>query len=374
MKNPKKKIRITIGGYYGSQSLGDDTILRALIMQISESIPSCKIDVISRGPVYIPLTCPLEISFISAKNPFSILFSLIRSRVYISGGGSLLQDVTSSLSLLYYTFIIRAARLLFCKVFIMANGIGPLKNEKRAQKALRAAHRISVRDPDSLALAKKLCPEKEIYLSADPVFSGYPPKPKRLSLPSCLTKLDKKPFFALSLRKCEGMPKIDLDSLSLAVSLFQREGYTPVYVPMQDSYDLKICMEMQRRNGGIVFRTQDMESLYLLLEKADFAIGMRLHFLLCCAIAKTPCVALSYDCKVKSAMDYLELDNTLCAFSFSPKELYRKVKKVKQLFDPCKLEEKCRSFSDLCREDILSLSSLIEDTHQKERSPGEILQ
>ena len=46
----------------------------------------------------------------------------------LSGGGSLLQDITSKRSLLYYLFILALGLLLKKKVMLFGQGIGPIHN------------------------------------------------------------------------------------------------------------------------------------------------------------------------------------------------------------------------------------------------------
>ena len=62
-------------------------------------------------------------------------------------------------------------------------------------------------------------------------------------------------------------------------------------------------------------------SLATLLSGAQFVISMRLHCILLAALSGTPAVALSYDCKIDSAMEYLEQTTTLDAFFFTEEML-----------------------------------------------------
>ena len=72
--------------------------------------------------------------------------------VLISGGGSLLQDVTSKNGILYYLGIIKLAQLLGKKVMVYAQGIGPIReprNRKLTAKILNKVQAITVRDFES---------------------------------------------------------------------------------------------------------------------------------------------------------------------------------------------------------------------------------
>ena len=61
-----------------------------------------------------------------------------RARLLISGGGSLLQDATSTKSLLYYTWVMRTAESAGVPVMVYANGIGPIQREKNRIRAAAA--------------------------------------------------------------------------------------------------------------------------------------------------------------------------------------------------------------------------------------------
>ncbi len=87
-------------------------------------------------------------------SPLAIARAVRRCDMLISGGGSLLQDVTSSKSPLLPA-IIRFAQLLGKKVFIYSQGIGPIEKDadrRATARALRRADGIVVRDERSAAL------------------------------------------------------------------------------------------------------------------------------------------------------------------------------------------------------------------------------
>ncbi|MFR6187275.1 MAG: polysaccharide pyruvyl transferase family protein [Lawsonibacter sp.] len=76
--------------------------------------------------------------------------ALRRCDALLSGGGSLLQDRTSTRSLLYYLSIIqRCAELLGKPVMLYANGIGPVQkpsNRRRVRRAVERAALVTLRD------------------------------------------------------------------------------------------------------------------------------------------------------------------------------------------------------------------------------------
>lgn len=303
---------VIISGYYGYGSLGDEAVLGRIVTSLLEKIPECKIGVLSAG--HDSYEIDLHIHRIGRKNPLAILWALLRCRMLISGGGSLLQDTTSRRSLWYYTTIIRIAHLLGVQVFLYANGIGPLADCKRSQAALRCANVISVRDPDSLyaVLAMGIDAEK-VFLSADPVFLLYP---EVVAAPPA----SEEQYFVVSLRTCcHG--QIEEEIVVNACKRLQEKGLRAVFVSMQDTYDSALCRRVCSRCGGVMVDHMSPVALAALLSGAQFVISMRLHCILLAALSGTPAVALSYDCKIDSAMEYLDQTTTLDAFFFTEEML-----------------------------------------------------
>ena len=95
-----------------------------------------------------------------------------QSDILISGGGSLLQDVTSLKSLIYYLWVIFTALRYKKKVVIFAQGIGPIRN-KIAQFVtaciLKKCTYISVRDSKSQKLLEWMGVKSNLV--TDPIFS-----------------------------------------------------------------------------------------------------------------------------------------------------------------------------------------------------------
>ena len=110
---------ILISGYYGFDNIGDESILRAVINSIRARLPECTLTVLSHDPAGTREKYGVEA--VDRMAPLEILRAVRRCDMLISGGGSLLQDVTSSKSLLYYLSIIRLAKHYGKKVFMLLN-------------------------------------------------------------------------------------------------------------------------------------------------------------------------------------------------------------------------------------------------------------
>ena len=94
-----------VSGYIGFDNFGDEAIAKVLVDRLKHEGAE-KITLISSNPektakLYGVDSCPMLKFFDSIKH----------SDVLVSGGGSLLQDVTSFKSLLYYLGVI------YCNIF-----------------------------------------------------------------------------------------------------------------------------------------------------------------------------------------------------------------------------------------------------------------
>ena len=114
------KKRVVLSGYFGFKNFGDEAILSVLINKLQQD--KHRITVISSNPQYTKS----QYKHIRSVQTFNIpdIFAAIRkSDVLISGGGSLLQDVTSLKSLFYYLFVIFLGLFLHkrCHYFCTGN-------------------------------------------------------------------------------------------------------------------------------------------------------------------------------------------------------------------------------------------------------------
>ncbi len=103
---------------------------------------------------------------------------LVSKSTVIFPGGSLLQDRTSLKSLFFYLSVISFFKKRGCKVYMLNQGIGPIKSElgKRLMyRILRSVDRLTVRTKgDYIFLSKKL---QNVELGADTAFLLEPGEP-----------------------------------------------------------------------------------------------------------------------------------------------------------------------------------------------------
>ena len=291
-KNPFRPNDVLVSGYYGYKNTGDDSLLKAIVQSLKEQKPNVSVTVLSKKPAETEEQ--YGVRSIQRYNIFKIIPLMKKTRLLISGGGSLLQDVTSTQSYKYYSFIIKMAMRYGAKVMVYANGIGPLNSEKNrldCKKLLDKVDKITLRDEQSLQELKSMGIENEIIVSADPAFSLNP---------SYAGEKGKNSYFVVSVRKWKRLPDDFSDKLSkVCNNIKEKYNVYPVFIPMQSWMDKEISNEIAQKCGGTVSEPfKEVETLIGLINNSEFVLGMRLHTLIYALSVNVPVVALSYDPKV----------------------------------------------------------------------------
>jgi polysaccharide pyruvyl transferase CsaB len=318
--------RILISGYYGFGNAGDEAVLAAILASLRRQMPDVDCQVLSVAP---EATTRLHgVPAFHRARPREVLTALRRCDLFISGGGSLLQDVTSLSSLLFYLTQIRLARLLRRRVMIYAQGIGPLLRpaaRRLTAHTLRAVDSITVRDAESAAELRRIGLTGEhppIEVTADPVFALQPASSDwaRAELQACHrgqgsgvrgqerlpASAHLYPSLGISLREWPGL-EARLDVLAAVIREVATEsGLLPIYFPLQRAQDAGVCRQLAGRTGGCVLPGDYTPGEWLALAgQMGMFFGMRLHALIFAAAAGVPLVGLSYDPKVTSLLSRL---------------------------------------------------------------------
>ena len=162
-------VKAAISGYYGFKNFGDEAILSVLVSHLKK-LGNVDVTVFSSDTDFTSKTYSVKsVKRFDLKN---VVKTIKDADILISGGGSLLQDVTSFKSLVYYSLIIALGLLFNKKVIIFAQGIGPL-NSKPAQflvkNLLKFCSLVTVRDENSLNLLRKW--KINANLVCDPIYS-----------------------------------------------------------------------------------------------------------------------------------------------------------------------------------------------------------
>ena len=295
---------ILISGYYGFDNIGDESILRAVVNGIRARLPDSRLTVLSHDPAATREKYGVEA--VDRMSPLAILRAVRRCDMLISGGGSLLQDVTSSKSLQYYLAIIRLAKHYHKKVFIYSQGIGPIDgeaNRRAAAKALQTVDGIVVRDERSANLLEKIgIPRERVVITADPVLrmpraektrgvealaKAGAPEQRTLTVGWAIRERDVKSPFVAEIRTCIRW-------------LRETYGAESVLIPFHYEEDLAACSAIAAQTDGasVCIREKYLsEDMLSIIGNMDVLVGVRLHSLIYAAIMGVPIMGVSYDPK-----------------------------------------------------------------------------
>lgn len=320
---------IVISGYYGFGNSGDDALLLSIINDLKKHGLNDTITVLSSNPEETKKI--YGVNAVNRINPFAVIYSIFFCRLFISGGGTLIQDGTSTKSLLYYLYLIKIAKLLGKKVMLYANGIGPVNkdsNKIKCSKILNTVDVITVRDEKSMGVLSDMNISKPtIRLTADPVFL----LDKSQNIDNIINKIGNENYFCVSVRNTKNLNSDFEKSLASAVdSINSKYNLTPVFVPLQKS-DIKICADTikhMKTPSVILPHTLSPSEVMAVVSGACMAVGMRLHMLIYAAAAAIPIVGIVYDPKVSGFMEYARQNLYINDCDVNENNLYK-------LFESC---------------------------------------
>lgn len=303
-------------GAYGKGNSGDEAILRAILTQLREIDQDMPFWVMSRNPQNTKKKERVSSFFIFNVPVF--LMSLRKAKLFVNGGGSLIQDITSSRSLYFYLFTLWAAKWCGCKIIMYGCGIGPIskpKNRKIAGFILdRTADIITLRDSVSLELLSEMGVKRpEMILAADPTvnleYADEDHVQKAFALEGIPFKTSK---IGLCLRPWESFTHPEYVAKA-AEYAFKKYGLTPVFLPIETPKDNSVSEQLSAMLDvpGYVCRHQHpVEDLIGMLGSMDMVLGMRLHSLIFATAGGAPVIGISYDVKVDSFIK--DIGSTAC--------------------------------------------------------------
>ena len=307
---------IVISGYYGFGNSGDEAVLQAIVNALRAQAEAQQIGlrmiVLSANPELTRKQYGVEaVSRTSIKQ----IWSAIRySDAFVSGGGSLLQDVTSKKTIPYYLLLIKFAQYLGKPTFIYAQGIGPVRAPRFHQwiaSVFNKAKGITVRDPESADYLTKIgISSDRVHQVPDPVMGLYADRtatrPPRAST---------KEVIGVAVRSWQTNHR-ELREIGKALAIIAQQREVKVkmlpfhqpndvhasYIVVESMIDAGASqVEVEWINDAFINPLEMMDEVQL----CDVLIGMRLHSLIYAATRFVPCVAISYDPKIDQFMQLI---------------------------------------------------------------------
>lgn len=293
--------KIIMSGYFGFSNSGDDAILKSIIESFKALDPSLNIRVLSKDPSLTERE--YDVKSIDRFNIFNLIKKIKDSDMLISGGGSLLQDKTSSRSIWYYLFIMKLAKRYNKKVFVYSNGVGPINkkfNRKFTSKVLNKVDYITLRDNDSYELIKEIgVTNKNIKVLSDPVFNLKESSDESL----CKVFDINKDTVIVSVRSWMNDEKL-INELSKFLNNLIDSGKNIVFMPMQTPRDTVISEKIAKNlsSSKIIDEKYPVEILMNLMKHSGLVIAMRLHAMIYAIHQNVPFIGISYDPKTDTVL------------------------------------------------------------------------
>jgi polysaccharide pyruvyl transferase CsaB len=314
MANGKDVYKVGITGSYGGLNLGDEAILQSIVTQLRRDLP-VEITVFSRDAEDTKRRHGVERSVPVRKlSRAEVTPEIERLDLLILGGGGILYDADART----YLREVSIAREKGVPVMLYAIGAGPLSHAAATaavREELEHVEAITVRERSAQRVLEEAGVHREITVTADPALLLRPE-----ALPRGLLKregLHGRHLIGMSVRE-PGVAAPDLDEnvyhaliANAADFMVDRYDADVLFVPMErldTPHSHAVIAKMLRSQRAAVLKGEFTSGQVLsLMARFDFAVGMRLHFLIFAALAGTPFVALPYAGKVGGFLEDLGL-------------------------------------------------------------------
>lgn len=311
----KGRDRVVICGAYGRGNAGDDAILLAILSELREIDPDLSFQVFSRNPLDTRMS--YRVNAFYTFHFWKALYYFKHAKLFINGGGSLMQDVTSYRSLWFYLWTLSAAKHSGCPVVMYGCGIGPIRNSRNRRRATQVMNRcvdsITLRDPDSKKELEVLgVTQPAISLSADTtvILPAAPADVVDGILDSCGIPPQGN-YIGFVLRPWPGFED-KVDALAAAADyVYETYGLTPVFFPIEPRLDVAAAqrvIQKMKHPSHIIKDAYTAAQTIGILSRMQVVVSMRLHGLIFAAGQGVPLVGIVYDQKVSSFLSYVGQD------------------------------------------------------------------
>ena len=307
--------QVVICGAYGRGNAGDDAILLAILTELRTIDPDLTFQVFSRKPEETRMTYRVNSFYIF--NLFQAIRHFKKAKLSINGGGSLMQDVTSSRSLWFYLWTLASAKRHGCPVIMYGCGIGPIKGDSNRVRAAKVINKyvdaITLRDPNSLKELESMGVTKpKINLAADTTVILPPAAPDVLDgiLESHGIPADGQ-YVGFALRPWPNFEEKLSHIAAAADYVYEKYGMTPVFFPLEPRLDLDASKRVISRMKGphhLLTGHFTAGQTIGILSRMKVVVSMRLHGLIFSASRGVPLVGIVYDQKVSSFLSYIGQD------------------------------------------------------------------
>lgn len=309
---------VVICGAYGRGNAGDESILKAILSEMRSIDPQMPVCVMTRRPREARKACRTEAVYTFDHRAYRK--RMAASKLYINGGGSLIQNVTSRRSLWFYLSTLSTARRAGCRVMMYGCGIGPVNHRLDRRHAARVINRnvdiITLRDRHSQEELVSLgVTGPRVVLAADPAVAlpSAPPECADAVLEQAGLKPGKgQRYLGITVRPWPGFEGKAPAIAEAADYAYETYGLIPVFIPIESRLDVNSAVQtaacLRRAPYVILPDCARAEQAIALFSRMEVVLSMRLHALIFSAVRGVPLVGIVYDPKVSSFLDLVEQD------------------------------------------------------------------
>ena len=314
-RKDRRRDGVLICGAYGKRNAGDDAILRSIVSQLRGIDPDLPIYALSRHPRETQLS--FRIGSCHSFNIPRYRRIMRRTKLYISGGGTLIQNSTSVRSLLYYLSNISSAHAAGDHVMMYGCGVGPVNGSFSRALAARTINRcvdtITLRDQESADELRRMgVTRSDIHLTADPALLLRAPDPETVT--AALYRYGIVPgqrYVMFALRPWHGLDAHMAD-FAAAANYVLSKGCTPVLFALEPKRDAPVGAALAAMLDGPCLQiSADMDAgtVVALTARMEAVVSVRLHALIFAAGQEVPLAGVVYDPKVSGFLDYIGQKN-----------------------------------------------------------------
>jgi len=318
-------MRFLLAGYFGFGNFGDEAILKYAIEILTYYYKESNITVITQNPTYAKEYLGVDGIY---RFDFKNIIKEIKScDCLIFPGGSVLQDITSVKSILYYLSLISLAQMFKKKVILMAQGIGPINNkfaQKLTYSLLKKVSLITLRDEKSYDILMSNGVMSELTADLLWAFTQKPkaePRQQETLVFGDLGTVEKKKV-GLQLRNWPSLTSDKIDIIAKTIMRnFSHLEYDFKLICLQKNSDEQLLVQLGEKMHNLqpkarieLIEKASIDENIELLQTMDYMIAMRFHAGLCTINAEKSILMLSYDPKTEEfckelGLKYIDIDS-----------------------------------------------------------------
>jgi polysaccharide pyruvyl transferase CsaB len=324
--------RLVLSGYYGYRNSGDEAVLQSILLALEEQGKRAGVRiepiVLSIDPAWT--SHMYGVRAVHRMRLREVVAAIRESDGLISGGGSLLQDVTGWKTIPYYLAILKLTQWFGKPTFIYSQGIGPVRRSGFfgwIRHVFNRSAYISVRDEESAELLAMMGVNRNrVQVVPDPVM-GMPLAPTEDIVDKHEAKDRIRPIVGISVRYWNG-DHSELHKLAEVARKLIGEHqvdirFLPFHLPSDEQASRDIIAAMGNTTDRVTIAEEALHPQQMLAEvsRCDLLIGMRLHSLIYAASQSVPMVGISYDPKIDQFLARIGMKPAASTSSFSVDEV-----------------------------------------------------